>query len=197
MKHTINLFLLIFAIVQVGLAQTSFTPYTELGARFGVLSSGNYFVGETKATPFIGTSMGFRVLYQEEKHFGILTEINYNQLSLSNQDGNFAIDYIQVPFLSHLNFPIKNLSLSVNFGPYGIFLLTKDPSVYLQRSFLYGLMGGFAVNYSIKHFVVSAESRYYFNLPSNNLDDETMRNKWPEISISLSYRINSKSKSTR
>lgn len=197
MKHTINLFLLIFIIVQASFAQTDFTPYTELGGRFSVLTSGNYFVGETKATPFIGTSMGFRVLYQEEKHFGVLTEINYNQLSLSNQDGDFAFDYIQVPFLSHLNFPIKNLSLSVNFGPYGIFLLTKDPAVYLQRNFLYGLMGGFAVNYSIKHFVVSAESRYCFNLPSNNLDDETMRNKWPEIGISLSYRINSKSKYTR
>jgi hypothetical protein len=169
-------------------SQVEFSPYSEYGVKVGAYPFGAYMIDSINTTSLNGKLLGVRLLHVEQKGLGIIAECNYNSLSYNKDNTNIKYDFVQIPFLASFIFHMGNGSVALNAGTYGQFFVSKDPAVYLDKNFLYGLSAGLGLNIPIKKVIIGAETRYYFNLPSSNSEDETMRSKWFEFSVHVSFQ---------
>lgn len=194
MKSTLLLICTLFIVTIQSYSQSTFNAYSELGVKAGISKPNGYIVDSTQATLFDGTLVGIKYVYVAQRNIGILLEANYNRVGYNNNGYNISFDYLHLPFLTHIVFPIGKLGIKINLGTYGLVYLNKDENVHLQRDFLYGLSGGLGASYSFSKFIFEVETRYYFNLPSSHLEDESMRGRWGEVSLVLCRRFFSKKK---
>lgn len=214
--------------------QEEFKPYWNIGVGFGpTFSSVNF--ARSSAAPGSAFSTknlsqmhgGLAVRYISEKNLGFILELNYSQQGweqnfskdniLKNRGVKHSrkIDYVEMPFLTHIYFG-KKLRFIINLGPKIGFIVSQKEELnkaladYLasgeveegmvthqyyrktDKNFDYGLLGGMGMEYQTPIGNFSLEGRYYFGLGdiyNNNKKDYFYRSANRVMSVRLTYYV--------
>ena len=202
-------FLFLFTAWQMR-AQQTFTPETSIGVNGGVTLSQVSFIPTVKQGMLQGLNGGVTFRYISEKHFGLIIEANLAQRgwkeSFSDTTLSYSrtLNYLEVPFLTHITFGNHRLRVFVNLGPKVAFLLSNKEKRNFTTNLLeeqgkaidnrldYGLVGGtgFELRSGIGCFLL--EGRYYYALSdiySNAKKDYFDRSANNSVSVNLTYLI--------
>ena len=177
-------------------SQGEFVRYSEFGGKVGWSPMNNVtMVDRNKPVVFDNTLIGVRFLHAEQKHLGVIFEVNYNK-SMTTFEGNYySYDFIQTPLMTHFFFPIKRASAALNLGSYLQFITDRNSAdILLEKDLLFGLAAGVSFGFPIKNISFTFEGRYNYNLFSNSNKDYTKMGNWLELSVSACLRKEWKNK---
>lgn len=134
MKQLQLTFILLFLCPLYTLAQQHYASNVALGVKAGVTMSQTMFSPSIEQTFLMGATGGVVFRYIEEKHFGIIAELNYQQRgwkeTFDETPYSFQrkLSYLQIPLLAHIYFGSK-LKFFFNAGPeIGILVSDKTSS---------------------------------------------------------------------
>lgn len=126
-RLTVLLTLLFICLLKVS-AQTHYDSRISLGFRGGADMSRMFFYPSTEQTFNFGGTAGVTFRYVEERHFGIIAELNWSQRGWREdfEDLPFkysrTLNYLQLPVLAHIYFGRRG-RFFINLGPeFGILL---------------------------------------------------------------------------
>lgn len=216
------------ALVTVCKAQTPFQKELSVGFGAGVNFSSVGFVPKVEQGMIMGLHGGATLRWITEKNLGLIAEINYarqgwkeefpiDQESESPVGYSYSrtLNYIEMPFLTHIYFGSNRARFFINLGPkigymisestsenlHGQFPTEEDPNYGPERvnyqhgmpaeiSFDWGLCGGPGVELrtGIGSFLI--EGRYYFalgNIYGSSKSDYFSKSNSQVISVKLSY----------
>lgn len=161
-------------------AQSHYVSKVSIGAKAGITMSKMSFSPSTKQSFVLGKTAGVTFKYWEERNFGLIAEINYEQRGWKE---NFEeapyeyerhLDYIQIPLLTSIFFGSNTVKGFVNLGPEIGFMIGTSYSsnfdvtnvgaypdfpplrmtdqLWMEPSnkFDYGISGGAGVEFTIK-----------------------------------------------
>ena len=190
MKYILLFIILISLNFAELFSQKIFTPYTEIGGKVGMSPYTNtFFVDSINPVLFNSTLIGIRFLHVEQKHGGVIFEINYNKAFATIDNNTYTYDYIQTPLMTHVYIPIKEASVAINIGSYLQFITDKRGSrLLIERDLMFGLAGGLSLSVPIKRISFTLEGRYNHNLFPNSRNDYSKMSNWLELSVAVSYR---------
>ncbi len=123
--------ILAFLSVQMLFAQDFFTGNLSVGAKGGYIMSQTMFSPSVKQKFHMGSTFGVMVRYIEEKHFGLIGEINYEMRGWTeNFEGTSYtysrdLSYIQIPLLAHIYFGSEKARFFFNAGPEIGFMISE------------------------------------------------------------------------
>lgn len=104
-------------------AQTHYKSHVHIGGHAGFTLSEMDFVPTTKQTMLAGMTMGFSFRYAEERHVGLLAELNFSQRGWKEDfEGaplsySRTLTYIELPVMTHIFFGSRKFKGFVNLGP--------------------------------------------------------------------------------
>lgn len=204
-------------IAVLSLLSVSFLPFavgqnnnfkreTYVGLSGGATGSMVYFKPIVEQNYLLAYQGGFVFRYISEKHLGVQAEINYVQRGWSETNGAFdkRLDYIELPFLTHIYFG-RNARVFLNLGPQIGYLLketvlqnshpdsTNEQHIHaIQNKLEYGLTAGLGCSFHIKRQVLQLEARGNFSasdIYSNERRDYFDNSNLITASVSLSWLI--------
>ncbi len=203
---------LLFIGIHKTLAQNDFVPEVAFGVNSGFSLSSVNFRPTVKQNNLQSANGGLTFRYITEKHFGLLTEFNFVQRgwkeNLSDTTLNYSrtLNYIELPFMTHLYFGKKKLRYIINLGPKIAYMIsdkeirnftennTESPQhgKKIDNRFDYGLCfgTGFDLHTGIGHFML--EGRYHYGLGdifSNSKKEYFARSANQITQITLTYLI--------
>lgn len=104
-------------------AQRHYKPHVHVGAHGGISLSRTSFYPSVPETFFKGMNFGVSFRYAEERHVGLLAELNFEQRGWQEDFENAALvykrrlTYIELPVLTHIFFGGRNVKGFFNLGP--------------------------------------------------------------------------------
>lgn len=104
-------------------AQRHYVPHVHVGVHGGVSLSKQSFFPSVKESMLQGMNFGFSFRYAEERHVGILVELNMEQRGwkedFEEHPFNFErqLTYIELPIMTHIFFGGRNVKCFFNLGP--------------------------------------------------------------------------------
>lgn len=104
-------------------AQAHYVSKVSIGGKAGITMSKMSFTPSTKQSFVLGKTAGVTFKYWEERNFGLIAEINYEQRGWKeNFEGapyeyERHLDYIQIPLLTSIFFGSNTVKGFVNLGP--------------------------------------------------------------------------------
>lgn len=134
MRRFITLAISIIAGCALSWAQTHYEGNISVGAKGGVTMSRLQFNPGVPQSFLQGMMMGVTARYIEEKHFGIIAEVNFEQRGWKEKfEGmDYAyqrrLTYIQLPVLTHIYFGSNKFHGYFNAGPEVGFLIAESTS---------------------------------------------------------------------
>lgn len=152
-------------------------PEHYVGINGGAVGSLMRFSPSVSLNPLFGGTGGVGWRCLTDKHFGFQLELNYQQRGWAEKkaDYNRQLDYVELPFLSHLYFGKRarfifnlgpQLSLLVHDGYRGTEAPVEEPDLYaIKNKFDYGICGGpgFEVHFA-KRQVLYLDARFTYGL---------------------------------
>lgn len=207
------------------MAETHYVPRISLGARAGATFSQMAFSPSIKQSWNPGTGAAVTFRYTEEKLFGFIAEVawtqrgwaeNYELLPFSYSR---TIDYISVPFMTHIYFGAPRFKGFVNIGPEFDFYLAdrikanfdyenpgkvdgypanrRTEQLYspVTERFDYGIAGGVGIEYYLTpRNSIFLEGRFTFGLgnifPATKADTfGASRNMSIQASVGYFFRL--------
>ena len=193
-KIAIILFLSVLSLV----AKAQYPEY-GIGVRGGATCSFMMFNPSTvqQSIPItFHTGAQFRMI--SERYFGIKIELNYAQRGFKDRYGHRRLDYIELPFMSHITFGQKMFRFFVDLGPEISYLIQDNAiitdqiqhSSMVKNRFDYGLVGGFGFELNSKYGIYTIDARYHFGLNNvfgNSAAEYFKSSTCQNISLSLAY----------
>lgn len=200
MKYKSFLFSFLFVgCVLSGSAQSMFQKERAIGVSGGVNFSKVNFVPKVTQNMLMGFHTGVMVRWRTESNLGLQVELNFKQQGwdekfedVVDEDGNITADYsnlyyrrkmnyLEVPFLSHIYFGGEKVQFFINLGPQiGFFLSDKEeenlgeikPSGHkneqhgkaISKSFEWGLCGGPGIELRTGIGSFLLEGRFFYAL---------------------------------
>lgn len=104
-------------------AQTHYVPHISVGGHGGVSLSEYTFNPSTKQSLHTGFFAGARFRYAEERHVGIVAELNVNQRgwreNFEDTDYRYSrsLTFIELPVMTHIFFGGRTFKGFINLGP--------------------------------------------------------------------------------
>ncbi|WP_170866129.1 porin family protein [Pontibacter flavimaris] len=188
-------------------AQDNFVPELSVGLKGGVNYSRFNFDPEIDQEFLQGYTAGVVLRHVAHPRVGIQVEVNYVERgwrALSDTGGSYTrnLNYLELPFLTHVTIGNRNTRFIINFGPYASYLLSGDegneqqgvdeePDFQyrsLDSEFLYGLSMGLGMVQKTSFGSFQLEGRLTHSL--NNVFERNLAaisSKSQSISITLSY----------
>ncbi|MDR1455144.1 MAG: PorT family protein [Tannerella sp.] len=184
--------LLSFAAVSGGRAQHSFRPEWAVGASGGVTFSSVGFSPKVQEDMLRGYLGGLTLRWITEKSLGLQVELNFKQQGWKEnfdeldvpEDANYRfqrrMNYVELPFMTHIYFGGDRIRFFVNLGPQAGFLLGERTEENLNgatpqninsqhtmpadKRFEWGIGGGpgLELRTPVGYFLL--EGRYYYAL---------------------------------
>lgn len=107
----------------VAVAQAHYNSKVSIGGKAGVTMSKMSFTPGTKQKMVMGKMAGISVKYWEERNFGLIVELNYEQRGWAEDFKEYPfsferhLDYIQLPLLTNIFFGGRHVNGFFNLGP--------------------------------------------------------------------------------
>jgi hypothetical protein len=142
------------------------------------------------------TGAQFRMI--SERYFGIKVELNYAQRGFKDKNGHRRLDYVELPFMTHITFGQKLFRFFVDLGPEVSYVLqdnsiesnTPQHSTAIKNRFDYGLVGGLGFEFNTKYGIYTIDARYHFGLNNvfgNSAAEYFKSSTCQNITLSLAY----------
>ncbi|MDE6006398.1 MAG: PorT family protein [Muribaculaceae bacterium] len=174
-------------------AQSHYSSRVYLGAHGGLNMSRVEFTPSVTQSFNLGANAGINFRYVEEKHFGFIVELNWEQRGWKEDFEDLpynytrTANYIQLPFLAHVYFGSR-AKFFINAGPSVSFKVGESTSTNIDLSSVssnpdfksrityqmyqevdlkvdYGIQGGIGGEYSInRNNSIYLDARFYFGL---------------------------------
>lgn len=134
-KYIILLFALSFFSIHA-YNQNVFVPETNLGIKVGGILSTVDFKPSVQQELNFGFTGGIVFKHISQKSLGVQLELNYMQAGWSEKldttnTYSRRLDYIQIPFMTHVNFGNGKTRFVLNLGPSFSFLVSEKESLNL------------------------------------------------------------------
>lgn len=131
MRKNIILLNLLVLISISGYSQKPFSPETNLGVKFGGTASRVGFDPKIYQGVQAGFTGGLVFKHIAQRSLGIQLELNYLQIGWSEiiESGSHysrQLDYIQIPFMTHVCAGTGNVRFVFNLGPYFSYLISDQ-----------------------------------------------------------------------
>lgn len=199
-------------------AQTSdFQQTLEIGPSFGMNFTFVSFYPSVPTTLKSGINVGATIRWISEPHLGLQAEINYSQQGWQEEfedqpQYNYSrtINYIELPFLTHIYFGGKRVRFFINLGPKIGYALSESTESNLngtnpnenrpdeqhdlgiEKKFDWGICGGpgLELHTGIGNFLL--EARYHYSLGdifNSRKSDPFSKSSNQVIAAKLSYLI--------
>lgn len=183
------------------------------GIKGGYYSTAIGFNPAVNSLPMLTPSFGVVMKYHAEKFFGAQIEVNYssigwtelNRYDVEQEIYKRQMDYVQIPFLTHIYVGKKNLQFFVTLGPQLDILVNESKNIitdindqtydYYDKEaspYLISLAGGFGINLITKigHFQVEGRfSAGMMNALENPDRNSTDRSAPVVGGINFSYLV--------
>ncbi len=124
MNKFIAILLFVCGMSVIANAQTLYKSHIHVGAKAGATLSSIAFTPEVEQSMTSGFVGGVSFRYAEERHVGLLAELNIAQRGWqeSFDDGlpfeyKRSLTYIQLPLMTHIFFGWKRFNININLGP--------------------------------------------------------------------------------
>ena len=136
MKNTVLILATLFLSVIV-YAQEEFVPETYFGIKLGGNTTGIFSDPLINQEIYPGLTTGLVFKHISQKALGIQMELNYNQAGWSENLPSTntykrRLNYIQLPFMSHVSLGNKKMRYVINLGPYVSYLLSEKEQIDLM-----------------------------------------------------------------
>lgn len=180
-------------LVAIG-AHAQFSVGIQGGSNFSSMDfTNNTAYRFTEVNSSQGLIGGLVAQFEGGKHTGLQLEVNYTQRGWIEKDTvgindlkyRTRMDYIEVPFLTHINIGGGKLRGIFHIGPYIAYALNKSTEVTDQNTgstessehtfnkeednrLDYGLLAGGGIEYRLSYGVITAEVRYTIGLGDIN-----------------------------
>ena len=138
-RSIITLFILISIISSVLAQSDEFKPYSSFGIKQGINYSSVLFSPGVKQGITLGYNGGLVYKYQNERLFGLQVELNYIQkgwieeFQETDNSYNRKMEYVELPFITHIVLGKRNLKYYVNLGTSFAYLLSEKESVTVNN----------------------------------------------------------------
>jgi hypothetical protein len=203
-KIIISFFTIINLLLNISTAQNNkFTAETYVGLNGGATGSMVYFRPTINQDYLLAYHGGFVFRYISEKHLGVQAELNYVQKGWQEVDESYAkrLDYIEIPFLTHLSFGNK-AQVYFNLGPKIGYLIheqellninpasTEAQHESIENKFDYGFAVGLGLLFKVKKQVLQIDSRANYSISdifSNERRDYFDNSNNLNVSLSLAW----------
>jgi len=140
LKKSIFTAIILFIYTAISFAQTDdFKPYSSFGIKQGVNYSSVLFVPSVKQGIPIGYWGGLTYKYQNERLFGLQVELNFIQKGweeeFDNSENRYqrTLNYIELPFITHIVLGKRKLKYYVNLGTSFGYLLSENENKNLSE----------------------------------------------------------------
>jgi hypothetical protein len=213
MKKTLLLTVALFITAFV-YSQNPFEPETYFGIKLGGNISG--ILSDSTISQKINPGLTGGLVFKNisEKSFGIQIELNYQQ-SGWNENLDSAntykrrLNFIKLPFMTHVNLGNQKTRFVINFGPYISYLLSEKEKINLldgheEKEYYghkidnkvgYGLCLGLGISRRTSIGLFQVESRISSSLTNifkSSADSLFFSSKDLNVELSLSYMIDCK-----
>ena len=126
----------LFAVVGIFtcMAQKHYESNVAIGGKAGVSLSRVMFSPTVPQTMYMGATAGFTFRYMEEKHFGLIAELNIVQggwketFKGTSYQFSHRLTYIQLPLLTHIYFGSYKVHWFFNAGPQIGYMISDSKS---------------------------------------------------------------------
>lgn len=122
--HTLTALLLITLFTAIeAKAQRHYVPHVHVGGHAGITLSQQSFYPSVKETMLQGITMGFSFRYAEERHVGLVAELNLTQRGWKENfeehplEYQHRLTYIELPVMTHIFFGSRTVKGFINLGP--------------------------------------------------------------------------------
>jgi hypothetical protein len=179
-------------------------PEFYIGANGGITTSKIGFSPKVSQDFKLGINAGAVIKYITDRYFGIQAELNFSQTGWQEKNVNFnkTLNYIEIPFLTHIYFG-KKARIFANIGPQISWLLGEKTNVDIVQSdeiqqitaiknkFDYGFCIGLGSSIPFKKNVIQLEIRGNYGMGdiySNAKEDKMFsRSNNLKASVNLAY----------
>lgn len=196
-------------------AQNDFRTEWAVGGSVGVGFSSVGFAPKVDQSMLMGMNFGGTLRWVTEKNLGLQAEINFSQQGWKEKfdeepQYNYSrkINYVEIPFLTHIYFGSERARFFINLGPKIAFALgesteenlggatpnlkNEQHGMPIENKFDWGLCGGpgFELRTGIGYFLL--EGRYFMafsNLFGSTKADEFVKSNPQVISVKLTYLL--------
>lgn len=140
MRRAILLLILLLSANFVTKAQQHYSSNITIGAKGGVTLSRTMFSPGIEQAFIMGYTGGFTFRYIEEKHFGLIAEINIQQRGWKEtfEETPYSFQrqftYLQIPLLAHIYFGSEPFRFFFNAGPEIGFMIKENTSANFDYS---------------------------------------------------------------
>lgn len=210
MKTSFSLVCSLLLFSQFAFAQSEFNPQTSVGIKGGTSFSTYTFTPARSQNVTMGYTGGLVLKHISQPNLGVQLELNYVQRGwtekfASTQTYRRSLDFIEVPFMTHVVIGKKNTALMANFGPSLAFLVSNSDSLqsvndmeeigYYQKEIenpiQFGLALGFGVLQKTSLGVFQLEGRLTQSLSNVITTKQGLSSaKNTNLTVSVSYLIN-------
>ncbi len=189
---TIIALLLTFSTAIAQVRDPNFKRELSVGAKAGITIPEMALSPAVDQNTWMGYTSGLTFRYIEEKIFGLIVELNWAQRGWDEKfegvDYSYrrTLNYLEIPFLSHIYFGSEKFHGFVNLGPQVGFMLNDSKQANfdldnpptlgnghhnkeaydlpVKNRFDYGITGGLGVELRFNRHIILLEGRYYFGL---------------------------------
>jgi hypothetical protein len=194
MKRSIRfciVFTLCVAWVAQAAGQTKFRQELAVGGSFGMGISTVSFAPKIEQKQLQGLQFGATIRWITENHLGLIGEVNFSQQGWNErfEDPQYfytrRLNFVDIPFLTHIYFGSKRVRVFFNLGPKIGFLLSESTSENViasppqntstayqtaqwtkpvENAFAWGICGGLGLELRTGIGSFQLEGRYYYAL---------------------------------
>ena len=193
-----RIYIIVLFVLSVCLAHAQYPKYA-IGLCGGTSWSMMLFnpsVGQPSMPMTYHAGTQFRMI--SEKYCGIKLELNYSQKGFKDQYGHRRLDYIELPFMTHITFGQRLFRFFIDLGPEIAYLLQDNTtasdapqhSLPAKNRFDYGIVGGLGFELNTRTGIYTIDARYHFglnNVMGNSASEYFKSSTNQNITLSLAY----------
>lgn len=151
-------------------AQTHYESNITIGGKGGVTLSSASFSPTVPQSMLTGMIVGATFRYIEERHFGLIAEINLEQRGWKEdfEEAPYSysrtLTYIQIPFLTHIYFGSTKFHGFFNAGPEVAFMIGESTSANFDINNFQSLDDFPKVNRSTDQFAMPVKNKFDYGI---------------------------------
>ena len=151
-------------------AQTHYESNITIGGKGGVTLSSASFSPTVPQSMLTGMIVGATFRYIEERHFGLIAEVNLEQRGWKEdfEEAPYSysrtLTYIQIPFLTHIYFGSTKFHGFFNAGPEVAFMIGESTSANFDINNFQSLDDFPKVNRSTDQFAMPVKNKFDYGI---------------------------------
>jgi hypothetical protein len=173
-------------------AQTHYLPHVWVGGHAGMTMSEMSFSPSTKQSYLSGVTAGLSFRYEEERHVGLLAELNIAQHGWKENFEEYPFDYqrqltyIELPVMTHIFFGGRNFKGFINLGPQVGYMLSSKITANFDYNNPQSVEGFPTSNRYTDQMALDIKNRFDYGITAG-LGCEMIINRRHSVSIEARY----------